>query len=72
VRGLVAWPFEAGYVSAKRGVIGVVKTLALEGADGGIAATALCPGFVRASLVGQQIRRPGARAACRGSASSRA
>ncbi|HEY3149686.1 MAG TPA: SDR family NAD(P)-dependent oxidoreductase, partial [Dongiaceae bacterium] len=42
VHGLVASPFKAGYVSAKHGVIGLVKTLALEGADKGIAATALC------------------------------
>src|SRR5687767_3315856 len=32
VHGLVASPFKAGYVSAKHGVIGLVKTLALEGA----------------------------------------
>ena len=30
---LVASPFKAGYVSAKHGVLGLVKTLALEGAD---------------------------------------
>ena len=30
--GLVASPFKAGYVSAKHGVLGLVKTLALEGA----------------------------------------
>jgi 3-hydroxybutyrate dehydrogenase len=55
VHGLVASPFKAGYVSAKHGVIGLVKTLALEGADKGIAATALCPGFVRTPLVEKQI-----------------
>jgi 3-hydroxybutyrate dehydrogenase len=55
VHGLVASPFKAGYVSAKHGVIGLVKTLALEGADKGITATALCPGFVRTRLVEKQI-----------------
>jgi 3-hydroxybutyrate dehydrogenase len=55
VHGLVASPFKAGYVSAKHGVIGLVKTLALEGADKGITATALCPGFVRTPLVEKQI-----------------
>ena len=35
VHGLVASPFKAGYVSAKHGVIGLVKTLALEGAAAG-------------------------------------
>jgi 3-hydroxybutyrate dehydrogenase len=55
VHGLVASPFKAGYVSAKHGVLGLVKTLALEGADHGITATALCPGFVRTPLVEAQI-----------------
>jgi len=55
VHGLVASPFKAGYVSAKHGVMGLVKTLALEGAVKGITATALCPGFVRTPLVEKQI-----------------
>jgi 3-hydroxybutyrate dehydrogenase len=55
VHGLVASPFKAGYVSAKHGVLGLVKTLALEGADQGITATAVCPGFVRTPLVEAQI-----------------
>jgi 3-hydroxybutyrate dehydrogenase len=53
--GLVASPFKAGYVAAKHGVLGFVKTLALEGAEHGIAATAICPGFVRTPLVEAQI-----------------
>ena len=55
VHGLVASPFKAGYVSAKHGVLGLVKTLALEGADGGIRATAVCPGYVRTPLVERQV-----------------
>jgi 3-hydroxybutyrate dehydrogenase len=55
VHGLVASPFKAGYVSAKHGVVGLVKTLALEGAGDGITATAVCPGFVRTPLVEAQI-----------------
>jgi 3-hydroxybutyrate dehydrogenase len=55
VHGLVASPFKAGYVSAKHGVLGLVKTLALEGAQDGITATALCPSYVRTPLVEQQI-----------------
>ena len=55
VHGLVASPFKAGYISAKHGLLGLVKVLALEGADKGITATALCPGFVRTPLVEQQI-----------------
>jgi 3-hydroxybutyrate dehydrogenase len=53
--GLVASPFKAGYVSAKHGLLGLVKTMALEGADEGILATAVCPGFVRTPLVESQI-----------------
>jgi 3-hydroxybutyrate dehydrogenase len=53
--GLVASPYKAGYVSAKHGVMGLVKTLALEGADQGITATAVCPAFVRTPLVEGQI-----------------
>jgi 3-hydroxybutyrate dehydrogenase len=44
-----------GYVSAKHGVLGLVKTLALEGAEHGLTATAVCPGFVRTPLVEAQI-----------------
>jgi 3-hydroxybutyrate dehydrogenase len=52
---LVASPFKAGYVAAKHGVLGLVKTLALEGADHGIAACAICPAYVRTALVEKQI-----------------
>ena len=55
VHGLVASPFKAGYVSAKHGVLGLVKSLALEGADVGIRATAVCPGYVRTPLVERQV-----------------
>lgn len=55
VHGLVASPYKAGYVAAKHGVLGLVKTLALEGAEAGVAATAVCPGFVRTPLVERQI-----------------
>jgi 3-hydroxybutyrate dehydrogenase len=55
VHGLVASPFKAGYVSAKHGVMGLVKTLALEGASAGIRASAVCPGYVRTPLVEEQV-----------------
>jgi 3-hydroxybutyrate dehydrogenase len=53
--GLVASPYKAGYVAAKHGVLGLVKTLALEGAEQGILSSAVCPGFVRTPLVEKQI-----------------
>jgi 3-hydroxybutyrate dehydrogenase len=52
---LAASPFKAGYVAAKHGVVGLVKTLALEGAADGITASAICPGYVRTPLVEAQI-----------------
>ncbi len=55
VHGLVASPYKAAYVSAKHGVLGLVKTLALEGAEDGITAVAVCPGYVRTPLVEGQI-----------------
>ena len=55
MHGLVASPFKAAYVSAKHGVLGLVKTLALEGAPDRITATAVCPGYVRTPLVEKQI-----------------
>jgi 3-hydroxybutyrate dehydrogenase len=53
--GLTASPFKAGYVSAKHGVLGLVKTLALEGAPDGILASAVCPAYVRTPLVEAQV-----------------
>jgi len=55
VHGHVASPFKAGYVSAKHGVLGLVKVLALEGAEHGIRAVAISPGYVRTALVEAQI-----------------
>jgi 3-hydroxybutyrate dehydrogenase len=55
VHGQVASPFKAGYISAKHGVLGLVKVLALEGAEHGISASAICPAFVRTPLVEKQI-----------------
>jgi 3-hydroxybutyrate dehydrogenase len=52
---LAASPYKSAYVAAKHGVLGLVKTLALEGAEHGILATAVCPGFVRTPLVERQI-----------------
>jgi 3-hydroxybutyrate dehydrogenase len=52
---LTASPFKAGYVAAKHGVLGLVKTLALEGAGVGISATAVCPAYVRTPLVERQL-----------------
>jgi 3-hydroxybutyrate dehydrogenase len=55
VHGLVASPFKSAYVAAKHGLLGLVKTLALEGAGQGVTAAAVCPGYVRTPLVENQV-----------------
>jgi 3-hydroxybutyrate dehydrogenase len=55
VHGLVASEFKSAYVTAKHDVIGLTKTLALEGAPHGITVNAICPGYVRTPLVEKQI-----------------
>jgi 3-hydroxybutyrate dehydrogenase len=53
--GLVASPYKSAYVAAKHGALGLVKTLALEGAPHQISTSAVCPGFVRTALLEKQI-----------------
>jgi 3-hydroxybutyrate dehydrogenase len=53
--GLVASPFKSAYVAAKHGVVGLTKTIALEGAEHGITCNAICPGYVWTPLVENQI-----------------
>jgi len=56
VHGLVASPFKSAYVSAKHGVIGLTKTVALEIAEQNITCNAICPGYVKTPLVEGQIK----------------
>ena len=53
--GLVASPFKSAYVAAKHGIVGLTKTVALEGAEFGVTANAICPGYVWTPLVERQI-----------------
>ena len=53
--GHVASPFKSAYVSAKHGVLGFTKTIALETAEHGITVNAISPGYVRTPLVDKQI-----------------
>ncbi len=53
--GLVASPYKSAYVAAKHGLIGLTKTVALELAEHGITANAICPGYVWTPLVERQI-----------------
>lgn len=51
----VASPFKSAYVSAKHGLSGLTKTTALEGAEHGVRANLICPGYVHTPLVDGQI-----------------
>lgn len=52
---LVASPYKAAYVSAKHGIAGLTKTVALEVATFGITVNAISPGYVWTPLVEKQI-----------------
>src|SRR5580698_3163411 len=52
---LVASPFKSAYVTAKHGIAGLTKTVALELATFGITSNAICPGYVWTPLVEKQI-----------------
>ena len=53
--GLRASPFKAAYVSAKHGLEGLSKVIALEGAEHGVTSNCISPGYVRTPLVENQI-----------------
>ena len=53
--GLTASPFKTAYVSAKHGVVGMTKSVALETAQEPITCNAICPGYVLTPLVEAQI-----------------
>lgn len=53
--GLVASPFKSAYVAAKHGIVGLTKTVALEGAEYNVTCNAICPGYVWTPLVENQI-----------------
>ena len=57
VHSLIASPFKSAYVSAKHGLVGLTKTVALEAAtrSSQVTVNALCPSYVRTPLVEKQI-----------------
>ena len=55
VHGVRASPFKSAYVSAKHGLEGLSKVIALEGAAHGVTSNCLNPGYVRTPLVERQI-----------------
>jgi 3-hydroxybutyrate dehydrogenase len=52
---IVASPFKSAYVTAKHGLVGLTKTVALELATFGITANCISPGYVWTPLVEKQI-----------------
>ena len=57
VHGKTASPFKSAYISAKHGLVGLTKTVALEVADHGITANAVMPGAVDTPLVQNQLEK---------------
>ena len=55
LHGLVASPYKSAYISAKHGLMGLTKTVALEAAEKGVTVNAVCPSYVRTPLVEKQI-----------------
>lgn len=56
IHSLIASPFKSAYVAAKHGLLGFTKAVALEVAEAGITANAICPGYARTSIVENQIQ----------------
>lgn len=55
VHGVRASPYKSAYVSAKHGLEGLSKTIALEGAGKGVTSNCINPAYVRTALVEKQI-----------------
>ncbi len=50
-----ASPLKSAYVTAKHGLLGLCRVIAKEGAEHGVRANVICPGFVKTPLVEKQI-----------------
>ena len=57
IHGKVASPYKAAYVSAKHGVLGLSKVMALELGEFNITVNSICPGFVDTPLMRQQLAK---------------
>jgi len=55
IHSLIASPFKSAYTAAKHGLVGFTKALALEVAEEGITANAICPAYARTAIVDNQI-----------------
>jgi 3-hydroxybutyrate dehydrogenase len=55
LHSVVASPYKSAYISAKHGLLGLTRTVALEAAPFDVTVNAICPAYVRTPLVDQQI-----------------
>ncbi len=55
IHGLIASPYKSAYISAKHGLEGLSKVVALEGGPRGVTSNCICPAYVRTPLVESQI-----------------
>ena len=55
VHSYEASALKSAYVAAKHGLVGFMRTVAIEGAKHNVRANVICPGFVRTPLVDKQI-----------------
>lgn len=55
VHSKLASKLKAPYVTCKHGLLGLCRVVALEGAEHGVRANVICPGYVRTPLVEKQI-----------------
>lgn len=55
VHSKTASALKSPYVSAKHALLGLARTVAVEGAEIGVRANVICPGFVKTPLVEKQI-----------------
>ena len=52
---LTASPYKAAYVTAKHGLLGLMRVACLEGGEHGVTCNTVCPAYVRTPLVEKQI-----------------
>ena len=64
VAGVWAIPADAAYCASKAGVIMLTKCLALDGANDGIRANCVCPGWTQTPMMGGVLRRPARSEGC--------
>ena len=55
IHAVIASPFKSAYISAKHGLLGLTRCVALEAAPFGVTVNAICPAYVRTPLVEKQI-----------------